>query len=180
MKGFVREYPLFSLCGLNCALCTMYIGGYCPGCGGGEGNQGCAIARCGMGRSVDFCSECGDFPCAKYDGIDTFDSFITHANQKRDLQKLRQVGLDAYRTELEEKAVSLHILLKEYNDGRKKTLFCTAANLLEQNVLRHTMEELSAESTSDMTIKEKAALAAKKLDTAAAKQGISLKLRKKK
>ena len=34
MKGFTREEPLFSQCGLNCGLCTMYLGNYCPGCGG--------------------------------------------------------------------------------------------------------------------------------------------------
>ena len=39
MKDFIRDDDLFSLCGLNCGLCTMHIDGYCPGCGGGEGNQ---------------------------------------------------------------------------------------------------------------------------------------------
>ena len=39
MKDFVREHPLFSLCGLNCALCPMQLGGHCPGCGGGEGQR---------------------------------------------------------------------------------------------------------------------------------------------
>ena len=39
MKGFIRSDRLFSLCGLNCGLCTMRLGGCCPGCGGGEGNQ---------------------------------------------------------------------------------------------------------------------------------------------
>ena len=33
MKGFKRENRLLSLCGLNCGLCTMYLGKYCPGCG---------------------------------------------------------------------------------------------------------------------------------------------------
>lgn len=34
MKGFSRKCLDFSLCGLNCGLCTMKLGGYCPGCGG--------------------------------------------------------------------------------------------------------------------------------------------------
>lgn len=33
MKDFNRSYPLFSLCGLNCGLCSMHIDNYCPGCG---------------------------------------------------------------------------------------------------------------------------------------------------
>ena len=28
MKGFTREETRFSLCGLNCCLCSMYLGGY--------------------------------------------------------------------------------------------------------------------------------------------------------
>ena len=34
MKGFTRNETRFSLCGLNCVLCSMHLGGYCPGCGG--------------------------------------------------------------------------------------------------------------------------------------------------
>lgn len=34
MKGFTRTETRFSLCGLNCTLCSMHLGGYCPGCGG--------------------------------------------------------------------------------------------------------------------------------------------------
>ena len=34
MKGFTRMETRFSLCGLNCDLCSMHLGGYCPGCGG--------------------------------------------------------------------------------------------------------------------------------------------------
>lgn len=44
MGGFHRDNPLFSLCGLNCGLCRMYGGGYCPGCGG-EGKSACAMEK---------------------------------------------------------------------------------------------------------------------------------------
>ncbi len=54
MKGFVRKDPYLSLCGLNCKLCSMELGGHCGGCG--FGNQSCAIARCGMEHSgVEYC-----------------------------------------------------------------------------------------------------------------------------
>lgn len=59
MKGFTRREPLFSLCGLKCGLCRMHLGGYCPGCGGGEGNQSCAIARCSLEHGgPEFCWDC--------------------------------------------------------------------------------------------------------------------------
>ena len=67
MKGFTREDKRFSLCGLNCGLCPMQIGGYCPGCGGGEGNQSCAIARCSLEHDkVEYCWQSGDYPCSRY------------------------------------------------------------------------------------------------------------------
>lgn len=28
----LRAYPKFSLCGLACGCCTLYLGGHCPGC----------------------------------------------------------------------------------------------------------------------------------------------------
>ncbi len=180
MKDFIRSYTLFSLCGLNCGLCTMHIGGYCPGCGGGEGNQGCSIARCGKERVVEFCSDCSEFPCAKYDDIDQYDSFISHLHQKKDLQKLQRIGLDAYKAQLDEKIKILTVLLEQYNDGRRKTLYATAVNLLELESLRQIMNHLTTEATEETPIKEKADLAAKLMQSGADQQGISLKLRKKK
>lgn len=50
MKGFVRANQNVGLCGLSCGLCSMKMGGYCPGCGGGGGNQSCAMAKCSMER----------------------------------------------------------------------------------------------------------------------------------
>ena len=35
MKDFNRTNLSFSLCGLNCGLCTMRLDEHCPGCGGG-------------------------------------------------------------------------------------------------------------------------------------------------
>lgn len=61
MKGFTRAETRFSLCGLNCALCSMKLGGYCPGCGGGAGNQSCALARCSLEHDgIQFCWECSE------------------------------------------------------------------------------------------------------------------------
>ena len=70
MKNYQREYPLFSLCGLNCALCPMHLNKYCPGCGGGEGNQSCAIFRCGWEHGCpEYCFQCGEYPTVSYSCI---------------------------------------------------------------------------------------------------------------
>ena len=91
MEEFKRKNPLFSLCGLNCGLCTMRLGGHCPGCG--QGNRPCKAARCAMGRNVKYCFECPDYPCDIYGHADEYDSFITHLNQKADMQKAKEIGI---------------------------------------------------------------------------------------
>ena len=130
MKGFTRTETRFSLCGLDCALCSMHLGGYCPGCGGGAGNQSCALAKCSLEHgSVPFCWECPEYPCPRYDGFDDGDSFVPHRNRQQDIAQAREMGLDAYLAQLEEKRGILDDLLAHYNDGRRKTLFNTAVYL---------------------------------------------------
>ena len=171
---------LFSLCGLNCGLCPMNLNHYCPGCGGGEGNQACPIAKCSLQRgNVEYCFQCKNYPCEKYDGIDEFDSFITHRHQKQDMEKFGELGRELYSAEQQRKKVLLNYLLDTYNDGRKKTLFCGAVNLMELNDLENIISELD-ENTSNLTLKEKSSHAARLLQEAAAKKNIVLKLRKKK
>ena len=45
-EGFTRMETRFSLCGLECDLCSMHLGGYCPGLGGGAGNQSTMKGKC--------------------------------------------------------------------------------------------------------------------------------------
>ncbi len=178
MKGFERNDLLFSLCGLNCGLCAMNLGGYCPGCGGGEGNQACAVARCSMQKGqVEYCFQCNDFPCGRYQGEEEYDSFITHRNRMRDLEKMREAGAEAYGAEQKERVRILHDFLDHYNDGRRKNLYCLAANLLELEDLQAVQRELRVAGEKDL--KERAGMAAQLLQEAAKRHGVVLKLRKK-
>lgn len=179
MKDFEREDQLFSLCGLNCGLCTMHLGGYCPGCGGGTGNQSCAVARCSLEHGgVAYCYLCAEYPCARYEGIDEYDSFITHRNRRADMEKARRIGPEAYRAEQVKKCEILQTLLETCNDGRRKPLFAAAVNLLELEELNAVLAQLSR-GPADLPVKEKAVQAAELLQMAASRRGIDLKLRKK-
>ena len=123
MKGFARAETRFSLCGLNCALCSMQLGGYCPGCGGGAENQSCAIAKCSLEHGgIQFYWECPEYPCSRYEGFDDGDSFVPHRSRKQDIASARKMGMEAYLAQLEEKRTVLDALLADYNDGRRKTL----------------------------------------------------------
>jgi len=159
----------------------MKLGGYCPGCGGGEGNQSCAIARCSLGHGRPaYCGQCGEYPCRRYAGFDEYDSFITHQHRERDMERLRQIGPEAFHRELSEREGILHFLLENYNDGRKKTLFCLAASLLELPELKAAVWRLQRETDDPaMPLKEKAACAARLLRGVAAERGVTMKLRRK-
>jgi hypothetical protein len=121
---------------------------------------------------------CEEFPCKKYDGADLTDSFITHKNQFRDLEKAKLIGMKAYKAELDEKVEILETLLSKYNDGRKKSFFCTAVNLLELQDIRGIMEEIADKIQPDSSIKVKAATVSALFEKMAEKRGVSLKLRK--
>jgi hypothetical protein len=169
------------LCGLNCSLCTLKLDNYCPGCGGGAGNQGCPIARCSLKhQEIEYCFLCENYPCEKYDGIDEFDSFITHRNQLKDMEKAQRLGISQYHLELAEKAEILTYLLKNFNDGRRKSLFCIAVNLLDIQDIREIMKQLDTQTLlANLTLKEKSNIAVTLLQDAAQRNGIVLKLNKK-
>lgn len=176
-----RKNPLFALCGLNCGLCPMKIGGTCPGCGGGEGNQPCAILRCACQRGqIEYCTQCGDFPCGKYADAGPYELFIPNRNRLKDLERAAHTGLDAYQQELDEKVNILHDLIDHWNDGRRKSFYCLAVNLLElkdvQTVVGKLREEIEPEK---LTLKQKAERAAALFRETAEKRGILLKLYRK-
>lgn len=180
MKGFVRKNQLLSLCGLNCGLCTMRIGDYCGGCR--NGNQSCAIARCSLAHDgVEYCFECREFPCEKYRDAGQYDSFITHRRQMDDLALAARDGIEAYNAVQREKVEILHRLLSEYNDGRKKTLFSLAVNLMKLPDLQRVMALIDTQDNAGtMPQKDRAKLAADILQQIADERKLVLKLNRKK
>lgn len=184
MKKYQRQYPLFSLCGLNCGLCPNYYtngASRCSGCGGESFfNPACAvIAYIQQYGGIEYCYLCDEYPCKRYDGADTYDSFITHRNQLKDNDKIKNIGFDAYQAELNEKVEILRFLLDNYNDGRRKNFFCIAVNLLELQDVKYVMEQIEAETKTEMATKEKAGTAVHLFQAMADKHNITLKLCKK-
>ena len=182
-NDYIRKYPLFSACGLNCGLCPrFYTAGSskCPGCAG-EGfltvHPQCGVLSCCKRKGLEYCFECDEFPCKKYDGADSADSFITHKNQFTDIAKAKQTGLETYKIELDRKVKALQELLANYDDGRRKSFFCTAVNLLELQDVCDVMEQVGA-IKAELPIKEKAKTAVSIFEEMAARRCISLKLRK--
>lgn len=180
-----RQYPLFSACGLNCGLCTRHQTegkSRCPGCAGenfSAVHPACGVLSCCQRRGHEYCYECEAYPCEKYTGADAADSFITHLHQFSDMEKAETLGIIAYQNELDEKIAILEKLLTVYNDGRRKSFYCLAVNLLTLADVRAVMAVIEAECQPDWSVKEKAKAAAHVFQETAEKRGLSLKLRKK-
>ena len=149
MKEYKREYPLFSLCGLNCGLCPRYHTNgtsKCPGCGGQDfesKHPACKVITCNKKHDdVQYCYECSLYPCDKYTATNNLDSFITYKNVNSDLEKLKKYGLDNYKKELNEKVNILQFILANYDDGRHKNFYCLAVNLLSLESLQRVINSI--------------------------------------
>jgi len=154
----------------------------CPGCAG-DGfltkHPKCGVLSCSQCKEIEYCYQCDEFPCKKYDGADQSDSFISHLNQFKDLEKAKNIGMDAYSKELNEKISVLETLLENYDDGRRKNFFCVAFNLLELQSAKKAIAQIESEVCPEQSTKERAAIAVRLIQTIADKHGTSLKLRKK-
>ena len=180
-----RAFPLFSACGLNCGLCPrhqMEGTSKCPGCSGIEflkKHPACGVLSCCQRKGLEYCYQCDEYPCKKYNGADQSDSFITHLKQFCDMEKAKTLGIDAYRKELNEKVSILETLLADYDDGRRKGFFCLAVNLLELQDVRYVMEQISSQTQPEQSVKGKTTTAVQLFQSMAEQRNLTLKLRKK-
>ena len=185
MENYQRQYPLLAACGLNCGLCPRFHtdgASKCPGCAG-EGfftkHPSCGHLSCARRHGAQYCYECNEYPCGRFDKAVLFDSFITHRNMTADFEKVKAAGLEAYQAELNEKVEILQALLSGYDDGRRKSFFCLAVNLLALRDVKYVLEQLLSQINPDRPIKEKAQAAVGLFQDMAEKRDIMLKLRKK-
>lgn len=95
------------------------------------------------------------------------------------MKKIKQIGAEAYAEEQQEKILILNELLELYNDGRKKTLYALAVNLLDLEALQQVMSALHGFSIDNADAKAKTAYATALLHEKANESGVELKLRKK-
>jgi hypothetical protein len=95
------------------------------------------------------------------------------------MEKAKRIGIDAYKAELDEKVCILKTLLEKYDDGRRKSFYCLAINLLELEDIKIIMGRIADEIESTIPIKEQAKIAVRLFEEIAELRNVSLKLRKK-
>ena len=186
MTKYEREYPLFSLCGLNCGLCPRYqtkSESKCCGCGGHDfhfKHPACAVITCNRKNDkVEYCFQCSLFPCKRYRSPSSRDSFISYYNVIADLEKASKYGVEQYIIELNEKVNILEFLINNYDDGRRKNFYCIAVNLLELQDLRDIITEIKqCTNGKNIDFKENIKKIIQLFETTASKKNIIIKLRK--
>jgi len=94
------------------------------------------------------------------------------------MKKAKELGIEAYKAELNLKIQVLEELLNNYNDGRRKGFYCLAINLLGLDDIDFVMQQIRNEVHSQATLKEKATTAVRFFNSKADEKGISLKMRK--
>lgn len=186
MKEYIREYPQFSLCGLNCGLCPRYQSkgaSRCPGCGGEEfhlKHPSCAVITCSKKHdNVEYCFQCAEYPCDRYINSDEKDSFISYQKVCADFENARRNGIEAYKAALKEKIDFLKFLIENYNDGRKTSFYCNAVNLLslvDIDEIKKSIEDGICKTGTAQ--KEKITAVTAAVEELARSKGIDLKLRK--
>ncbi len=190
MKQYSRETPQFSLCGLNCCLCPRFRttgSSRCPGCGGAdfyEKHPACGIISCSLKHDdVAYCFLCNEYPCARYIGTNHKDSFITYKNVPADMDTAKLKGLEAYLDQLSKKSLILDDLLADWDNGRLKSYFCLAVNLLPLEDLEVAMTKLThlknqQDTVTSLDSTNNSKKAKEYFDTLAAENGILLQLRR--
>ena len=185
MIEYIRKYPQFSLCGLNCGLCSWYyIDGpsRCPGCGGPNFHHhhtSCPVITCNRKHdTVEYCFQCPEYPCERFKESGKEDSFISYRNVLTDFQ-LAKEDLALYQDNLNRKIEILKLLLDRYNDGRRKNFYCMAVNLLPLDDLIRITEIINTDiDAQDPDPKTKAARVVALINEYAQERGLELKLRK--
>ena len=69
------------------------------------------------------------------------------------MKKAKQIGTEAYIAEQNEKIDILSVLLRDYNDGRRKTFFCLAVNLLELEDIKAVMEDIKKDTDTKAVVR---------------------------
>jgi len=178
-----KHHPTIACCGIDCGLCPRYytIGtSRCPGCAGPdfkEKHPSCGFITCCVKKNgFEVCAQCDEFPCPKFNGWDAGDSFVSHARSLENLRFIKAHGLAPFLAQQQERIRLLEILLKDFDEGRSRNFYCTAAALLPISDLREMIK-----SAGPMTaeLKQRAQSLRSAIAGCAGGLGIELKLRRK-
>lgn len=100
-----NQTTIIAYCGLVCSKCGAFVKGKCKGCHSERPMfKNCPIKKCNMGNNFSTCADCKKFndfkQCKKLNNfISKIMAFIFRSNGVRNLEKIREVGLDKFKEE---------------------------------------------------------------------------------
>jgi hypothetical protein len=184
----MKRYPTVGACGLACGLCPRYYtkGVFrCPGCDG-EGfavnHPACGFVTCAVKRhGLETCGECPDSGgCERLarllESARVKDSFISYRCVEDNLCSIRERGIADFARQVDERQVVLRRLTSGFDDGRSRSFYCIACQLLPLASLNLTLA--TADEDTNVPVKERARTMRTLLSELAERAGVDLELRK--
>lgn len=186
MKKYpIKTYPTVGCCGIDCGLCPRYYtvgSSRCPGCCGPDFHSqhpSCPIVTCCVvKKDLEVCAQCDEFPCPRFEGWDVSDSFVTHKKSISNLDFIKEQGIEEFMKWQKKRIALLETMLKHFDVGKSKGLYCISATLLPITDLEESLEKAARTEFGD--IKAKAKSLKTFLNDLAVREGIELRLRNKK
>ena len=188
----IKEQHYIGCCGLYCGLCPRFTSSApsrCTGCQLGPQHDYCSVYRCcAKGHGLGTCAECDEYPCERLlralGAEEGLDSFVSHKPALPNLDRIREVGLDAFLKEQKERRLLAEHLIASYNEGRSMSFYCRACALLPPDLVREAIgvvDGMLADGLiDDSEMKAKAKTTRSLIQRRAAAAAIDLRLRKKK
>jgi hypothetical protein len=130
-------------------------------------------------KGLEVCGQCPEFLCPRFKGWDASDSFVSHVYSLRNLEYVKEHGLQAFLLHHRGRVDLLRRMLTTCDDGRSRNVYCLAVALLPPDELEEALKKTES-STPGKDIKTRAGFLRGQLFTLADKNGITLKLRSKK
>ena len=105
------------------------------------------------------------------------DSFVCYQKLEDNISFIQENGIAEFEKQQKNRERLLGEMLKEFNEGRSKSYYCTAATVLEIGDLEKSLVEARIQAR-ELDIKEKARILHAILDRVADRKKCYLKLRK--
>lgn len=186
----LKQYPFIGACGLDCGLCPRYHASgpsRCPGCAGRDFEQ--KHPRCGFitccveQKHLETCAQCPDWEsCDRVnriiEGAKLGDSFISYQSLANNYALIQKNGIEEFVRQEIAKMEFLSYLLKRFDEGRSKALYCICCQLLPLDKLKTSVAEAKKEMNEDTDIREKARLIRAAVSRLASTLDVDLKLRR--
>jgi len=110
------------------------------------------------------------------------DSFVSHKNSISNLLQIRKSGLTSFLDLQMRRIKVLTVLIQEFDDGKSKSKYCTAAALLPisslEQIIQVINKKIQKNNASQPEIKIKARLIKAEIDMVSNRENIALTLRK--